>query len=326
MTTDPEDGSGRQGTRPAPRRINPQAPRGPGERIPDQPGPPGQGAGGGGAAGGAGAVGAGAAGAGPAGPGGPPGPELLPPRELPVELVHYLGALRALSATSQEGADAGAFPDRPLDAVWIPREVREIDALTRTAPPGDEDSPGLPLDGVVLHGAGRSLVLIGPPCSGRTSVCTHYASLLAERALTGDAEAPVPLLVNALDVPAQGDFAAMADALTDAAVSRSGIGAYGPVARTLLRDSLDRAFLFVDGVEDVPLHSHASSDNWSPRTVLQTLAQLHVHYRNLRVLVTISDSSWFSAECARSRDTSAYVLRPPKQRDLENYITGWFTT
>ncbi|MCX4629587.1 hypothetical protein [Streptomyces sp. NBC_01443] len=313
----PEEGSGPQDTRRA-RRIDPSAPRGAGGRVPDQPAPAGP-AGPGGPAGPAGpAAPASAAAAGPA-------PDAAAPRELPVELVHYLGALRALSATSQEGADAVAFPDRPLDAVWIPREVREIDALARTAPPGDEDTPGLPLDGIVLHGAGRSVVLIGPPCSGRTSICTHYASLLAERALDGDAEAPVPLLVNALDVPAQGDFAATAEAITDAAVTRSGIGVYGGTARTLLRGSLDRAFLFVDGVEDVPLHGHASSDNWSPRTVLQTLAQLHVHYRNLRVLVTISDSGWFSAECARARDVSAYFLRPPKQRDLENYITGWFT-
>ncbi|MGW4506940.1 hypothetical protein ACWENO_20135 [Streptomyces sp. NPDC004436] len=242
-----------------------------------------------------------------------------------MELVHYLGALHALSATSQEAVDAVAFPDRPLNAVWIPREVREIDALARSTPPGDEDTPGLPLDGIVLHGAGRSVVVIGPPCSGRTSICTYYASLLAERALGGDAEAPVPLLVNALDVPAQRDFAAIAEAITDAAVTRSDIGVYGSNARTLLRGSLDRAFLFVDGVEDVPLHGHASSDNWSPRTVLQTLAQLHVHFRNLRVLVTISDSSWFSAECTRARDVNAYFLRPPKQRDLENYITEWFT-
>ncbi|MET9959146.1 hypothetical protein ABZ128_08675 [Streptomyces sp. NPDC006326] len=300
----PEEGTGPPGPRRGAVRINPQGHRRTGERVPDQPG----------------------TGTGQAGPA--PGPEADGPQrqELPVELVHYLGALRALSTTSQEGAEAGRFPDRPLDAVWIPREVREIDPLARTAPPGDEDAPGLPLDGVVLHGAGRSVVLVGPPCSGRTSVCLHYASLLAERALAGDPQAPVPLLVNALAVPAQGDFAAMAEAVTEAAVSRSGIGVYGGAARTLLRDSLDRAFLFVDGVEDVPLNSHASSGNWSPRTVLQTLAQLHVHYRNLRALVTISDSSWFSAECARSRDVSAYVLRPPKQRDLENYITGWFTS
>ncbi|MEU7603142.1 hypothetical protein [Streptomyces sp. NPDC041003] len=312
MTT-PEEDSGSQEARGA-RRINPEARRGSGGRVPEQPGPADPGP-------------APAPGAVPdPAPASAPVPAPAPaPRELPVELVHYLGALHALSATSQEVADAVAFPDRPLDAVWIPREVREIDALARTAPPGDEDTPGLPLDGIVLHGAGRSVVLIGPPCSGRTSICTHYASLLAARALGGDAEAPVPLLVNALDVPARRDFAATAEAITDAAVTRSDIGVYGDNARTLLRGSLDRAFLFVDGVEDVPLHGHASSDNWSPRTVLQTLAQLHVHFRNLRVLVAISDSSWFSAECARSRDVSAYFLRPPKQRDLENYITEWFT-
>ncbi|WP_234536386.1 hypothetical protein [Streptomyces shenzhenensis] len=206
----------------------------------------------------------------------------------------------------------------------MPREAREIVCLSRSLPPDDEDAPGLPLDGLILNGTSRSLVLIGPPCSGRTSVCVHYASELAKRLLAGEADGPVPLLFDALDVPAQDNFVSIAEAIVQAAVARAEIGGYGETARSALQNSLDNAFLFVDGVEDVPTNGHRSSGNWSCKTILSTVAQLQVHYPNLRILMTISDSTWFSNDCARSRQVQVYTLRPPRHQDVETYINTWF--
>ncbi|WP_433607905.1 hypothetical protein ACQP2P_34035 [Dactylosporangium sp. CA-139114] len=246
-------------------------------------------------------------------------------RTLSPDLREYLGMLANFVPVPEEGVN---HDGRSLSDVWMPLGARELDNLGR-ASADDEDDPGLPLDGIVLHGNQRSAVFVGAPGTGRTSLCRYYAANLARELVSGRAVQPVPILTYGRFL-AESTDQEIADAVASAAVRSAGLRADPPKARDAVRDALEYGLLFVDGVEEIAnpgpdQHDSAAhtAAEWSPAQFAATIVRLEGQFPALRMVVTISEAAWFSSTCAKLPSLQAYQLRAPRQRDVEAYIRGW---
>ena len=195
--------------------------------------------------------------------------------------------------------------DKGTDSVYDSPAARPL-AL---APPwyeGRKDDfwPLYAHDAVTLY---RSLVVLGPPGSGKTTFCRHLAVSLADQQIAGSGTSEhhgwglwnlVPIYVELRRMFGAERFSDQRHGLTfedimeylSSQLSKDGLAAAVDAIRDCARTK--RAILILDGVDEIPIPSQDSDLQWRVTQLSGLVRKIRIQYPNLHIVLTCRERAY----------------------------------
>ncbi len=211
-------------------------------------------------------------------------------------------------------------PPSPLAEIWEPPRVQQLTPGLAVAGRRVEGARELELQDA-LSAAQRLCVLLADPGGGKSTVGRHVACTIAAEG-GAHADSPIPIFVPARFLQLTGQ--SYESAVVGAAVSQLGPEADMTPVREVLMACLPRAYVIVDGLDEVAVDTYGRTEVTVTRRLVLGLARyLAASYPNVRCLVTCRSSDYASEPNLLLDEATHLAICGLSDRQVSSAVHKW---
>ncbi len=209
-----------------------------------------------------------------------------------------------------------------LEDIWVPPLLREVPFGYTNPPDQQQAALEVSLDRALAKPS-RVYVFLAQPGGGKSTVCRFLACKMSSVLPRSEAD-PVPIYLPArfLRLGESG----IDDAVVSAALEQLGSSANSEPVRSAVRRSLPRAFVIIDGLDEVPIGPDGQVGIETTRArVVQVVRYLFATYKALRCLITCREADYVLDRQSILSEANHFSIGGLSPVQVQTAITRWHT-